>query len=167
MALELPDPPESIGSAPRRFYDELRQMLDSVRPTQVDPERTSVTFDGRGVEVKFVHLDRHDWSISATVGERDAIVATLGAHEHFFASTDGEDEERPWTTQVVDFVAEILRGEIEVETTYRGHSPIAVQHFGIDATGQRRSLGYTGVLTPARLFLWRSKRSESRSASWL
>lgn len=29
------------------------------------------------------------------------------------------------------------------------------------------SLGYTGFLTPARLFLWQSKRTETETASWL
>ena len=76
MALQLPDPPESLHFARRRFYDELRRMLDVVRPSKVDPERTSVKFDGSSVEVELVHCEREGWSISATVGERDAIVAT-------------------------------------------------------------------------------------------
>jgi hypothetical protein len=167
MALQLPDPPESLDAAPQRFYDELRRMLDSVRPSQVDPERTSVTFDGNGVQVRFVHLERADRSISATVGERHAIVATLGAHEDFFGPTTGEDQDHPWTTQIVDFVAEILRGEIEVERTYRGRTPIDVRHFSLDATGRRQSLGHTGFLTPARLSLWHSKRTETERVSWL
>jgi hypothetical protein len=167
MALQLPDPPESLDGAPRRFYDELRRMLDSVRPSQIDPERTSVTFDGNGVEVEFVHLERDGWSISATVGERHAIVATLGAHEDFFGPASGEDEDRPWTTQIVDFVAEILRGQIEVERTYRGRTPIYARHYSLDPTGRRQSLGHTGLLTPARLFLWQPKRTETERASWL
>ena len=167
MALQLPDPPDSLGPGPRRFYDELRCMLDSVRPGQVDLDRTSVRFEGSDVDVEFVHVERDDWSISATVGEREAIVATLGVHEHFFRPTDGEVEDRPWTSQIVDFFAEVLRGEIEVETTYRGRAPISVRHFGLDATGGRRSLGSIGLVTPAWLLLWQSKRTETERASWL
>ena len=67
----------------------------------------------------------------------------------------------------MDFVAEILRGEIEVETTFRGNAPISVRHFNRDASGTRHSLGYTGFLTPARLLLWQSKRTETETVSWL
>ncbi len=163
----MPDPPQSLKPAPRSFYDELRRMLDTVQPTQVDPHRSSVKFDKSGVEVELAHIDRKDWTIWATVGERDAIVGTLGAHEHFFAPSDEEPDDHRWTTEIVDFVAEILRGQIEVETTYRGRAPISVRHFNLDASGKRHPLGYTGFLTPARLFLWQSKRSETETAPWL
>jgi hypothetical protein len=167
MTLHLPDPPESLKPAPRLFYDELRRMLEGVQAAQVDPRRSSAKFDNNGVEVVFVHLNRKDWTVWATVGDREAIVATLGAHEHFFAPSDGAHEERPWTTEIVDFVAEILRGQIEVETTYRGRAPISVRHFNLDTSGKRHQLGHTGFLTPARLFLWQSKRTETETGSWL
>jgi hypothetical protein len=142
-------------------------MLDTVQPAQIDPGRSSARFDKNGVEVELVHLDRKDWAIWATVGDGDAILATLGAHEHFFAPSDGTHEGRAWTTEIVDFVAEILRGAIEVETSYRGCAPISVRHFTLDASGKRHPLGYTGFLTPARLFLWQTQRTETETASWL
>ena len=87
--MQLPDPPESLKPAPRSFYDELRRMLDGVQPVHVDPRRSSAKFSPSGVEVVLVHPDRKDWTIWATVGDRDAIVGTLGAHEHFFGPSDG------------------------------------------------------------------------------
>ena len=124
-------------------------------------------FSESGVQIAFVHREYHEKSIRMTVGDRDAIVATLNTHEHFFASPDGQGENRPWTTQIVDFVAEILRGQIEVETTYRGRTPISVGHFNVDPTGRRHSLGATGYLRAARLFLWQPKRVETERTSWL
>ena len=67
---------------------------------------------------------------------------------------------------MVDFVAEILRGEIEVETTYRGDTPVAVRHFNRGPDGERALLGHTGLLIPARLFLWRPLRTEIERVSW-
>ena len=166
MAARLPDPPESLNPASRRFYDELRLMLDAVKPTKLDPIRSAAKFDHGGVDVELVHVAHKDWSVWVTVGDRDAIVGTLGAHEHFFAPSSEEREERPWTTQVVDFIAEILRGEIAVQTTYRGRAPISVEHFNLDADGKQHPLGYTGFLTPARLLLWRPKRIQAETASW-
>ncbi len=55
---------------------------------------------------------------------------------------------RPWTTVIVDFIAEILRGEIEIETTFRGNTPIAVRHFNLDERGQRRPSAIPGSRCP-------------------
>lgn len=142
-------------------------MLEVVRPTQIDGDRTAAKFDKHGVEVELVHARHEDWTIWATVGDRDAIVSAGGAHEHFFAPSSEAEEERPWTTEIVDFMAEMLRGEIEVETTLRGTRALAVRHFNRDESGERRLLGHTAFLTPARLLVWRPQRRETERRSFL
>lgn len=109
MPVALPDPPAPLTGAAREFSDELREMLAVVAPTQVDASKTSVVFDDDSGELEFTHTERSDWCIWAMVGDRDAIAGTSWAHEHFFPSR-GTPDERPWTTQIVDFVAEILPG---------------------------------------------------------
>jgi hypothetical protein len=165
MTLVLPDPPASLPGAARAFYDELREMLGVVAPMHVNASKTSVQFDKHGVELELVHAEREDWCIWASVGAREAIAGTGWAHEHFFPSR-GTRDERPWTTQIVDFIAEILRGEIEIETTFRGNTPVLVRHFNRDEEGERNLLGHTGFLVPARLFLWRPRRTETERASF-
>jgi hypothetical protein len=167
MSVRLPDPPDSLKGAPRVFYDELRQMLEAVQPAQLDAGKTSVAFDKKGLEIELVHSDRDDWGIWATVGEKDAIVGTSYAHEHFAPASQGTVEERPWTTEMVDFVAEVLRGEVEMQTTFRGSTPISVEHFNFDENGERNALGHTGFLVPARLFFWRPTRAETERVSFL
>jgi hypothetical protein len=159
----LADRPDGLPDAARAFYDELRRMLAAVQPARLDPERTSVRFDSKGVELELVHADRPDWGIWATVGDRDAIVSTSYAHEHFSPGLAGE---RPWTTEIVDFIAELLHGEVEIETTFRGSSPIGVNHFNRDADGERQHLGHTGFLVPSRLFVWRPKRTVTERVSF-
>jgi hypothetical protein len=165
MPLALPDPPATLSEPARAFYDELREMLALVAPNQVDASKTSVRFEDGGVEIELTHAERDDWSIWATVGDRDAIAGTSWAHEHFFPSR-GEPDERPWTTQIVDFIAEILRGEIEIETTFRGNTPVSVRHFNRDENGERNLLGQTGFLLPGRLLIWKPKRTETERASF-
>jgi len=167
MSVELRDPPATLPTAPRTFYEQLRQMLDVVRPTRIDPDKVSVAFDDDGLEISLVHTDREDWVIWATVGEDEAIVGTAWAHEHFSAPSVGVVEQRAWTTQMVDFIAEILRGEIEIETAFRGDTPVAVKHFNRDEHGHRSLLGRTGFLVPGRLFVWRPKRTETEQVSFL
>lgn len=130
-------------------------MLDVVRPTRVDPHKVSVAFDDHGLEISLVHADREDWVIWAAVGEDDWIVGTAWAHEHFFAPSAGVVEERSWTTQ------------IEIDTTYRGHTRVAVKHLSRDEHGYRSLLGHTGFLIPGRFFVWRPKRTETEQASFL
>jgi hypothetical protein len=166
MSFAFPEAPTSLPSAPRAFYDELRRMLAVVRPPRLSPDGTSVQFAGKAVEVALKHADRDDWSIWATVGELEAIVGTSYAHEHFFARAHTRREERPWTTEIVDYIAELLRGEIEVVTTLRGETAISVAHFNVDERGGRQLLGQTGFLVPARLLLWRPKRAQTERISW-
>jgi hypothetical protein len=61
--------------------------------------------------------------------------------------SQGTPDDRVWTTQIVDFVAEILRGEIEIETTIRGDTPVSVRH----STGSPR-LGARGLLLRANRY---------------
>ena len=141
-------------------------MLGVVSPTQIDSDASSVRFEDDGVDVQLAHSEQRDWLIWATVGDQTAIVAALGAHEHFFAAPGDDESERPWTIEIVDFIAEVLRGDIAVETTFRGNAALSVRHFNLDERGQRRQLGYTAFLTPARLLIWRPKRVEMVTASW-
>jgi hypothetical protein len=164
---ELPEPPQELEGAPRAFYDELRRMLALVQPSKLDTDKSSARFDEDGVDVDLAHVDRDDWMIWASVGKRGAIVATAWAHEHFDPDPPGMEGERPWTTVIVDFIAEIMRGEIEVETTFRGKTAVAVRHFNRDKYGERTILGRTGFLVPAGLALWRPKRTEIERLSFL
>jgi hypothetical protein len=72
----------------------------------------------------------------------------------------------PDGTSVHDFIAEILRGEIEVVTTWRGETAVSVEHFNVDERGERHLLGHTGFLVPARLLFWRPTRTEAERISW-
>ncbi|HXV32808.1 MAG TPA: hypothetical protein VD769_02270 [Gaiellaceae bacterium] len=166
MAL-LPEPPPELDGAARAFYDELVRMLAAVGPSRVDPEQSSASFEDGGVEVLLAHAERAEWIVWASVGEQDAIAGAGWAHEHFFAPEPGEPNGRLWTTEIVDFVAELLRGEIEIRTTYRGATPIAVAHWSRDDRGEPGLVWKTAFLTPARLLVWRPKRSEVERLSFL
>lgn len=141
-------------------------MLAVVRPGRLGAEAGTVEFDDDRLEVTLVHADHPDWVIDVSVRKRDAIVGMGLVHEHFDAPKRGVVQERPWTTEIVDFVAEILCGDIEIETIYRGSTPIVVRHFNRDDSGERRLLEHTGFLTPGRLLVWRRKRTEIETPSF-
>jgi hypothetical protein len=69
-------------------------------------------------------------------------------------------ETHPWPGEALDFIAELLRGEIELETEYRGDTPIKVRHYLLEPNGQRHDLKMTGLLRPALLMFWKPTRTE-------
>ena len=161
----LPEPPASLGPDPRSLYTELVRMLDSVEPPRLDRARSSASFDGTGLEVALAHVDREDWTIWITIADGEAIVAVGDAHDHFSPPLEEDDQERPWASQAVDFVAEILRGRIEIETTHRRLSS-AVEHSYVADMEERQSMGRTVALDLAQLFRWRAKGTNVERPSW-
>jgi hypothetical protein len=151
----LPQPPDSLAPAPRQFYEELRRMLDAIRPR--DLGGAAVSFHKGGVDLELRHATESEWTISAMVDSDGAMVGVGPiAHEHIETDEDG----RPWPLIAVDFVAEILRGEIEFETEYRGRAVLTARHSLIESDGSRRDLCTTGLIRPALLMFWKPKRTE-------
>jgi hypothetical protein len=131
-------------------------MLELVRPRELDADRLSISFAGGSLELQLPHVSEPDWSIAALVTAGGAVVDIGRTHEHF----DADDGDRPWPSLAVDFIAEILRGEVEIETEYRGKALIRTRHFLTDIDGQRHELGTTGLLRPALLMVWKPSRTE-------
>lgn len=163
--LNLPEPPPGTGANCLTFYAELRRMLNQLRPTKLSDPGCSVEFSNGTLEVWLVHSERDTWSVGATMSESDGIIFAGSVHEHF---SPGEmaDTVRPWTFQMVDFIAEALCGDIETRTVFRGSSPISVEHFRIETDGSSTSLGSTGYLNPARAMLWLPKTSKTERISF-
>ena len=91
------------------------------------------------------------------VPDNGAIVYAGMAHQHF----DGPAEaERPWMSEAVDFIAEVLRGEFEFETVYRGGTALKIRYFLVEQDETRLSVGMTGSLHPSALMFWQPTRTE-------
>jgi hypothetical protein len=103
---------------------ELVEMLDTVDPSRVDRLRSAIHSTGHGwtvpggVEIHLAHESDEMGDLDIVIGDREAIVSWLCAHEHVFPE-DG-DHARPWPTVVVDLVAAAIRGEYEVQNHWRG-----------------------------------------------
>lgn len=162
----LPEPPPDAGPNCLAFYSELRRMLNEVRPSKVSRSKIFVEFSNHDLEIYLVHTDNDDWTVGVTMDETQGIVFVDLAHEHFSAADSGSSV-RPWTTQMVDFVAEALRGEIATRTVFRGSSPISVEHFRVEADGSSTSLWFTGYLTPRRAMFWLPKTSTTERHSFV
>src|SRR5665647_1701192 len=108
--IDLPEPPYDAGPSCLAFYSELRRMLAEVSPIKISKSKSSVEFSKQNLEVWLVHAENDDWALGVNMSESDAIVSIDPAHEHFSADDRGTND-RPWTSQMVDCIAEALRGE--------------------------------------------------------
>jgi hypothetical protein len=66
----------------------------------------------------------------------------------------------------VDRTPSILRGEIEVETEYRGRAVLRARHSLIEPGGSRQDLCTTGLIRLALLMFWKPTRTEVRRISF-
>ncbi len=110
--------------AQRAFLDGLGETLDSLQLVGLDRARSTVVWTAAGggtdpmaVEVTLVHASHPDRSVTIRVEPRSADVYWLSVHDDF-DETDGSDQ-CPWTSTVVETVAGILRGDLEVEEVTR------------------------------------------------
>ena len=142
--------------------DELVEMLEDYRPQDLDRAASDVRASGHGwavasaVAVRLVHRHDPDATVELAIGDDEVVVAWLAAHEHFFPHDDRPD--RSWTSQAVDAVAGVLRGDYEVEEVYRGHRLVKTRVVDLRAAGGPRVLGGTGTLLG-----WLRRRAPERT----
>jgi hypothetical protein len=138
----LPDPPPSLPSAPRAFYEGVRAVVADLQPTDIDAERVEIDFGDAGAAVTFPHVREPEWVLAAQVSRRAAVVFAGPLTEHFADDGGGGD----WTRPAVELVARILRGEVAVPLVLRGATVVRV--------GRER------VWSPGALALWRPLKTE-------
>lgn len=137
--------------AQQAVVDELGAMLDDYRPARLDRKASSIQATGHGwtldhtIAVQLAHADDPDAMIELAVGTGEVIVSWLTAHEHLYADEDSPDG-RPWPGRVVDLVAAVLRGELEVEDTYRGRWLVKTRIIDVAGPAGPRVLVTTGSL---------------------
>lgn len=160
VELEGPTPNQSA------FLDELLMMLETYQPPLLDRSRSSIRDRGHvwtkanTIEVRFVHSSEPEAAIEIGLSDDEAIIVWLTAHEHI-TEWEAGSQDRPWTTQAVDAVAGILRGDYEIEDTYRGKRLIKTRVVDVGDPEGPRAITETGSLlgwVPSR----GSKRIERR-----
>jgi hypothetical protein len=140
------------------FLAELRRMLEHVAPRRLDQARTVLAEGTR--ELVLAHDREPDWDIHVAVDPGSITVGTAGAHEHFYAEAHEAEDPRPWTVVPVDFIAELLRGEIEVRRHYRGRHVVKIEH-GRTEGGSFEPFTSTIPMSPGFLMPWAEKRVET------
>jgi hypothetical protein len=139
--LVLPEPPPTLPSAPRAFYDGVRTVVRELQPADVDAGRVEVDFGDSGVAVTLPHVREPEWVLAAQVSRRAAVVFAGPMTEHF-GEVPGED----WTRPAVELVRRVLAGDVSVPLVLRGDTVVRVG-------GER-------VWGPGALAVWRPARTD-------
>ncbi len=103
--LKPSDVPEHLSS----FIEDFVKMLDEHRPTKLVPERSYLRRSDGGVELRLAHADEDEADILIHVADDEATVVWASTHEHAWPHESPPEDNRPWTSLVVDLVASILR----------------------------------------------------------
>jgi hypothetical protein len=160
----------SLDNAPepaREVFRCLVEMLDVVQPQALDRARSRAVDSGHGwreyaVEFRLAHVDDPEADITVALGDREALLSWLMAHEHVYP--DDGTPERAWTTVVVDAVAALLRGEYEVHEHYRGSRLIKTSVH--DSVMGGRHVSTSGSLLGLLPFLRKADRIERRKVDF-
>ena len=145
--VELEDPTQNQSA----FLDELLMMLETYQPPLLDRSRSSIRDRGHAwtkantIEVRLVHSSEPEAAVEIGLSDDEAIIAWLTAHEHITEWETG-CQDRTWTTQAVDAVAGILRGDYEIEDTYRGKRLIKTRVVDVGDPVGPRVITETGSL---------------------
>jgi hypothetical protein len=155
------------------FYDELIEMLSQVAPSSVDPESTEASIKDHVLMLAIPHRAESDLSIEVSASEKEIIVGTLADHHHFDArgwedhSPGGPHIRAHWYAYATGYVADVLRGRLQIETTSKGRFPVhsKVTHF--DEQGQQLGTCHWGIPFVWRLVFFKSTRRETRSPNFM
>lgn len=110
-------------------------------------------------------------TIEAIASADEIIIAMSEAdawsdHWHFAPDWNdvyGPGPDRSWRSLAVDFLAELLHGEVRVRVTYRGGCPIKVYTEVTSSDGESLTEGTTGALTLSATKFWAKRRVEDRN----
>ena len=160
---------EVLGLKQRAFFHEVSQMLEHIGVARSeDGVRTSGRLERfRSADQLVLELTASDGElmIEASAGEDEIIIAmserdAWTSNWHFTPTWNdvyGSVADRAWTSLAVDFLAELLQGEVRVRATYRGDHFLKVHAEVIGSDGEMVTAATTGGLS-ARALNFRAKR---------
>lgn len=136
-------------------------MLELVGPDRLAVQRSSVERDDGDLEVTLAHADRDDWTVVIAVTGEEAIVYFRAAHERFGRWAEDE-QDVAWTQRAVDFVAALLRGEVQVDALWSGEDLLRARHSRRGSEGDVVKRGSALYFSPGWLMPWRMRRTSER-----
>lgn len=123
--------PEHLSS----FIEEFVEMLDEYRPTKLVPERSYLRRSDGGIELRLAHAEENEADILIVVADDEATVVWASTHEHVWPHESSPEDDRPWTSLIVDLVARILRSEVVIETVLRDDTWVKTRTIFVDQEG--------------------------------
>ena len=161
-----------LGPDQRAFFVELCRMLE-LGVTGSGMRMSRRLEHSRGIHVLIVELTQPagnvvieasvaEGEITISVGEGDA----WNTHWDFAPTWNdvyGTVPNRVWTTLAVDFIAELLHGEVRVHATYRGNHLVKVYAEVVGSHGDVVTAGTVGSLNPRGLNFLAKRRVEERT----
>lgn len=171
-------PTTQLSSGQEAFLDEARRMVAHLGAPVSQYVRTSARVERfRGSDQLILALTNpvNAITVEASVSANEIIIDMSQAdrwsyHWHFAPTWNdvyGAVPDRPWLSLAVDFVSDLLLGEVRVCSTYRGDDLVKIHVEVISAEGEPIVSGTAGFPTAAGLKFWRERRYEEATVRLL
>jgi hypothetical protein len=162
-----------LSANQRAFLYQLAEMVETVKPAGVLPQGMTGALDHDVLRITIPHRSDTDLEIDISADDREIVIGTLGDHHHFSADW-GEDytpwrEEHPhpWYSYAVGYVADLLQGRAEIETTYKGRLPVHTKVTHFDDKSEVLGICHEGIPLVWRLLILPRTRREVRRPTFI
>ncbi len=168
------DEGQLLSDEQRSFLAECREMVERFSDRLPDGLHTSARIESfRGDDQLLLEVSDLDSALTIeTIASADEVIVAMSEadewsnHWHFaphWNDVYGPVPDRSWRSLAVDFVAELLQGEVRVRVTYRGGRPVKVHTEVTTSDGESLTEGTTGALTLNAMRFWAKRRAEDRN----
>jgi hypothetical protein len=171
-------PTTRLSGDQQAFLDEARRMVAHLGEPVSEHVRTSARVERfRGSDQLILALTNpvDAITVEASVSDNEIIIDMSQAdswsyHWHFAPTWNdvyGTVPDRSWLSLAVDFVADLLLGEVRVRSTYRGDDLVKIHAEVISAEGEPIASGTAGFPMAAGPKFWRERRHEEATVRLL
>ncbi len=161
---------KDISHNQEKFVRLLADLLIHFKDLQIESSETLAKIiedkASKFLELTIPHKIDKEIEITIAVYDEEIIVFYWTGHTHFDPSPFEEDEGDYWIEDAVGFISELLQGNFEIVTTFKGDIPTKVVVYYLTENGEKELVSSTRNLNIATFNPLLNKRKVVKRVSY-